>query len=77
MIEGAVFIGAIVIAVTQALKSLSDLISGPVTTLVAVGVGIVIALVDVSIGVVDVSVAEGILIALGAVGTHTVAREIG
>lgn len=71
MIDSAIFIGAIIIAITQAIKFLSPKVTGIVTMVVAVLVGIAVALVDKSIGVVDISVAQGILIALGAIGFHT------
>jgi len=83
MIQGAIFIGAIIIAVTQFLKLVTassaklTTIAGWVTIPVAVIVGIVIALLDTHIGVADITVAQGVLIALGAVGVHTTVSQIG
>lgn len=77
MVEGVVFIGAAIIAVTQLVKYLAPNIGGAVTIGVAVLVGVLVALLDEEIGVVDITVAEGILTALAAVGTHTVARQVG
>lgn len=77
MIEGAVFIGAVIIAVTQAVKFLVPAVSGALTIAIAVVVGVVVALLDTRIGVVDVTVAQGVMIALAAVGAHTTARQIG
>lgn len=71
MIDSAIFIGAIIIAITQALKFLSPRITGIVTLVVAVIVGILVALVDKGVGLADISVAQGILIALAAIGAHT------
>lgn len=69
--DSTLLIGAIIIGVTQALKFLSPRITGIVTLVTALVVGIVIALVDTQIGLANISVAQGILIALGAVGVHT------
>lgn len=77
MIEGAVFIGAVIIALTQLVKLLAPNINGALTIAVAAALGVLIALIDTEIGVVDLSVAEGVLIALGAVGVHTTARQVG
>lgn len=77
MIEGTLFIGAVIIAATQFVKFLAPNISGALTIAVAVAVGILVALVDTEIGVVDLSVAQGIMIALAAVGVHTTARQVG
>lgn len=76
MIDSAILIGAIIIAITQALKFLSPKISGIVTMVVAVLVGILIACVDTNIGLANITVAQGILIALGAIGVHTTAAAV-
>lgn len=78
MTEGVIFIGAVIIAVTQAIKLLvPDRVNGIVTVLVAVAVGVLVALLDKDMGIVDITVAQGVLIALAAVGTHTTVRQIG
>lgn len=83
MIEGTIFIGAIIIAVTQFFKLVSAsstklvTISGWLTIPVAILTGILVALLDTHIGVVDITVAQGIIIALGAVGVHTTVSQIG
>ncbi len=77
MIDSVVFIGAVIIAVTAALKDLAPRISGWVTVLVAALLGLLVALVDTHIGIADISVAQGILTGLSAAGVHTVARQIG
>lgn len=76
MVDGALFIGAIIIAVTQAVKIFSPKVSGIVTMVVAVLVGIVVALVDTHVGIADITVAQGILIALAAIGVHTTAASV-
>lgn len=83
MIEGTIFIGAIIIAVTQFVKLVSAssprlvTISGWLTTPIAVLVGVGVALLDTNIGVVDISVAQGVLVALAAVGVHSTVSQIG
>ena len=77
MVDGGVFLGAVIIAVTQAIKELAPAVSGHITILVAALLGLVLAVVDTSIGVVDLTVAQGILLGLGAAGVTTVAKKIG
>jgi hypothetical protein len=77
MIDSVLFIGAIIIAVTQAVKFVWPKVSGAVTIIIAILVGVVVALLDTHIGVADITVAQGIMIALAAVGVHTTARQIG
>jgi hypothetical protein len=76
MIDSAVFIGAIIIAITQAIKYLAPAVRGIVTMVVAVVVGIVTALISSGIGLTHTSVAAGILIALASVGVHTTASAV-
>lgn len=77
MIESTVFIGAVIVALTQVVKFLVPQVNGAVTIGVAVLVGIVVALLDAAIGVIDITVAEGILIALGSSGVITTAQALG
>lgn len=71
MIDSAVLIGAAIIAITQGVKYVAPKISGALTIVLAVLVGILVALLDTHIGVADISVAQGIIVALAAVGVHT------
>jgi hypothetical protein len=78
MIEGVLFIGAVVAGVTQLAKFIRDKAWDRVgTVVIAVCVGILVALVDTEIGVVDLTVAQGIMIAFGAVGVVGTAEKIG
>lgn len=77
MTEGAIFIGAVIIAVTQAVKYVAPKVNEVITIAVAVLVGLLVAVLDKEIGVVDITIAQGILIALAAVGVHSTARQIG
>lgn len=78
MVQGAVFIGTIIAGITQWLKLVTpESVSGHWTIVIAVAVGIGVALLDTHIGIVDISIAQGILTALGAVGVVSVAEKIG
>lgn len=70
--DSTIFIGSLIIAVTQAIKYVAPKVSGLVTIGVAVCVGIVTALLSTPIGLGHITVAEGILTALAAVGVHVV-----
>jgi len=77
MVESTLFIGAVIVALTQVVKYLAPNINGAVTILVAAVVGVLVGLTDGLIGVTDVSVAQGLMIALAAVGTITTAQSFG
>lgn len=77
LVEAAIFIPLVIIAVTQMIKMALPQISGFVTVLVALAVGIVVALVDTFIGVRDITVAEGLVLALGAIGITALASKAG
>lgn len=77
MQDGAVFIGAIIIALTQAIKYVAPKVNGAVTILVAVLVGALVGVIDQEIGVTDVTVAQGVMVGLAAVGVVTTASRIG
>lgn len=75
--EAAIFIPLIIVAVTQMVKMALPQITGFVTIIIAIVIGILVAVVDTTIGVVDVTVAQGIVLALGAVGVSTLASKAG
>lgn len=75
--EAIFFIGLVIIAITQAIKYVAPKLNGAVTIVVAVLVGIVVALVDGLIGVTDISIAEGVVAGLTAVGITTTANKVG
>lgn len=76
MTDGTLFIGAVIAGVTQFIKLVAPKVSGALTIVAAVAVGVLIALLDKEIGVVDLTVAEGVLTALGAVGVVAVAEKV-
>lgn len=77
-ITAVLFIGAVIIAITQAIKILSrKVVSGGVTILVALVVGAVVGALSGWLGLVPaISPAAGIIIALAAVGVHTTASAV-
>lgn len=77
MVEAIVFIPLIIIAVTQMVKMAFPQVTGFLTILIAFVVGVVVALVDTHIGVADVTIAQGLVLALGAVGITTIAAKAG
>lgn len=76
MVEGSVFIVAVIVALTEVIKRFVPQVSGAVTIGVSALVGLVVALVDVYIGVADLTIAEGIMAGLSASGTVSVARAV-
>lgn len=76
MVEAALFIGTVIIAVTQIIKYFVPKVSGVVTIFVSALVGGIIGLVDIYIGVADVSIAQGVLIGLGASGVVYTAGRV-
>lgn len=77
MVEAALFISLVIIAITQMIKMALPQISGWVTILVALAVGVGVALVDGVIGVTDITIAQGVVFALGAIGITVAAGKAG
>lgn len=77
MVEATLFIPLIIIAITQMVKMVFPQVTGFLTILIAFVVGVVVALVDRSIGVTDITIAQGLVYALGAIGVTVVASKAG
>jgi hypothetical protein len=75
--DAVVFIGIVIVAVTQMIKMAVPQVHGWVTILVALLVSIVIALVDQLIGVTDITIAQAVVAWFGAVGLSTLAGKAG
>lgn len=75
-VSAIILISIVIIAITQLIKYLAPNINGAVTIVVAVVVGILIALIDQFIGATDITIAEGVLAGLGAVGITTAASKV-
>lgn len=76
MVDSVLFIGTIIIAITEAIRLLVPKVNGAVTIGVAVLVGLVVALVDTQIGIADITVAQGILTGLSAAGVTTLVKKV-
>jgi hypothetical protein len=77
MVEAALFIPLMIIAFTQMIKMAFPAINGFLTILIALVVGVVVSLLANMLGVTPVTVAQGIVYALGAVGITAVASKAG
>jgi hypothetical protein len=77
LVSASLFVPLIIVAITQMLKMALPQITHWVTILVAVGVGILVALVDGAIGVTDITIAQGLVFALEAIGITAIASKAG
>lgn len=77
MVDAAIFIPLVIVAVTQMIKMAIPGIKSWVTVLLALVVGILIAVVDGAIGVTNITIAQGVVFALEAIGITAVAAKAG
>lgn len=77
MIEAAIFIPFLIVAVTQVVKMALPQVTGFVTIIIALVVGVLVAVLDTSIGVENVSIAQGLVLAGSAVGISALASKAG
>lgn len=77
MVDAILLIPLLIIAVTQLIKMALPQIVGFVTVIIALVVGVLVAVVDQYIGVTDISIGYGLVLALSAVGITTVAGKAG
>lgn len=77
MVDAALFIGAAIAGITELVKQLAPNVRGAVTVIVAVAVGVLVALLDGTLGITNISVAQGIMIAFSAVGVVATAKKVG
>lgn len=69
------FIGSVIIALTEVVRRIwPTVVTGALTIVVALLVGVFTAVFSDVLGISHLSIANGILIALGAVGVHTTAK---
>jgi len=68
MVDASIFIPLVIVAITQMVKIWFPTVSGKLTILIALVVGVVIALIDGFIGVTDINIATGVMYALEAIG---------
>lgn len=78
VISATVFIGAVIVGFTELLKRLNAKDwTGAVIIVVAAVVGALVGVLDVHIGLTDITVAQGALAGLAASGAYQVAKQIG
>lgn len=77
MVEAIVFIPFLIIAATQVIKMFVPKVNGAWTILVALAIGALVSVVDTHIGVADVSLAQGLMLAGAAVGVSVTAAKAG
>lgn len=75
MIEATIIVPLLIVAGTQIVKKIAPAVEDWITILVALAVGVVVALVDQFIGVTDISIAQGLVLALSAVGINILANK--
>jgi hypothetical protein len=73
MFSSTIFIGLVIVAVTQIVKEIFPQVSGALTIILAMVIGVLASLFGVTVGIDQISVAQGVAIALASVGAHTVA----
>lgn len=78
MVEGIVFIGLAVVALVELGKRVAAKdVQGCAVIVGAAVLGALVAVFDVQLGVTQLTIAQGIMVGLSAVGIHTVARQVG
>lgn len=78
MVEGTVFIGAVVVGLTEFFKRLYDGdIRGVLLIVSAAVVGALVGVFDTQLGVSSLTVAQGVMAGLAAAGVYQVARQVG
>ncbi len=77
MLQASLLIPLLIVALTQIVKMFVPAVNGAVTVVVALVVGVLVALLDTHIGVADITVAQGLVLGLGAVGITVLAGKAG
>lgn len=75
--DAVVFIGVVIVAITELIKMAAPAVKGWVTIVVALAAALVVALVDGFIGVTDITIAQAFVAWFGAVGFSTLAGKAG
>lgn len=77
LVQASLFIPLLILAITQLIKQAVPAVVGWVTVIVALVVGVVVALIDTNIGVGDITVAQGLVYALEAIGISVAFSKAG
>lgn len=77
MIDATILIPLLIIAVTQMVKMALPQVTGFITILIALVIGVLVAVLDVPMGIADITIAQGLYYGLGAVGITALASKAG
>jgi len=77
MVDANVFIVTMIIAITQMIKMAAPKIAGWATIIIAILVGLVVSILAAPLGVAQVSIAQGIIDGLTAIGVTVLASKAG
>ena len=77
MVEATLFVPLMIVAVIQIVKMILPNVKGWLTIIVAIVLGVVVAMLDTHIGVTDITIAQGIVLALEAIGVTVLAKKAG
>lgn len=77
LVEASLFVPLIIVAITELIKKLWPSVVGWLTIIMALAVGGLIGVFDTYIGVSDISPAQGVVYALGAIGLNVLANKAG
>lgn len=74
--EASIFIVAVLAGVTEFVKLVAPRVHGALTIAVAALIGVLVAVVDTHIGILDITIAEGLMSGLAAAGVVAVAKRV-
>ena len=77
LVSATLFVPLLIVAVVQIIKMFVPAVNGAITIVVALALGVLVALIDTHIGVEDVSIANGVVLGLTAVGVTVLASKAG
>lgn len=77
MVDAAILIPLVIVALTQMIKMLWPQVVAWVTILVALLVGVLVAVLAGPIGVAHITIAQGVVMALEAIGISALANKAG
>lgn len=76
--ESVVFLSVVILALTQLVKmALPEQVHGWITIIIAFAMGVLVALFAPMLGIVETTIAEGVVAALGAIGISSAFGKAG
>lgn len=77
MVDANIFIALIIVALVEMVKMALPRVTGWITILIALVVGILVAVFSVPLGVVHITIAQGVVDALSAIGISALSLKAG